>query len=203
MSTINEQIVTGRAHRVLIDKVAKLWQRISFWTKASDVEFNDGNTAETKVGAIKGITTDLNTTETGYAADMTALAQLNSDIESMSFPEGVGTIYTNYIVDTPSGTVATPNVKKKICHLILPPGTYIITGAANLVTTMAAAITQYIFAGASQISANSISVTQAYMNSVAFVSFDKETEVYIAIHMNAGNNTGTYYGGYIYAMKIK
>lgn len=82
MSTINEQIVTGRAHRVLIDKVAKLWQRISFWTKASDVEFNDGNTAETKVGAIKGITTDLNTTETGYAADMTALAQLNSDIEN-------------------------------------------------------------------------------------------------------------------------
>lgn len=80
MSTINEQIVTGRAHRVLIDKVAKLWQRISFWTKASDVEFNDGNTAETKVGAIKGITTDLNTTETGYAADMTALTQLYSEI---------------------------------------------------------------------------------------------------------------------------
>lgn len=35
----------------------------------------------TNVGAIKGITTDLNTTETGYAADMTALAQLNSDIQ--------------------------------------------------------------------------------------------------------------------------
>lgn len=34
----------------------------------------------TNVGAIKGITTDLNTTEEGYAADMTALAQLNSDI---------------------------------------------------------------------------------------------------------------------------
>lgn len=33
----------------------------------------------TNVGAIKGITTDLNTTETGYAADMTALAQLYSD----------------------------------------------------------------------------------------------------------------------------
>lgn len=36
----------------------------------------------TKVGAIKGITTDLNTTETGYAADMTALAQLNSDLDT-------------------------------------------------------------------------------------------------------------------------
>ena len=80
MSTINEQIVTGRAHRVLIDKATKLWQRKSFWTKGSDVEFNDGKNAETKVGAIKGITIDLNTTETGYAADMTALAQLNSEI---------------------------------------------------------------------------------------------------------------------------
>lgn len=82
MSTINEQIVTGRANRVLIDKATKLWQRISVWTKGSDVEFNDGQTAETKVGAIKGITTDLNTTETGYAADMTALAQLYSDIQN-------------------------------------------------------------------------------------------------------------------------
>lgn len=102
MSTINEQIVTGRAHRVLIDKVAKLWQRISFWTKASDVEFNDGNTAETKVGAIKGITTDLNTTETGYAADMTALAQLNSEIDKNSKSIKIETITSNSVTITPN-----------------------------------------------------------------------------------------------------
>lgn len=39
---INEEIVTGRAHRILIDRAAKLWRRLSYWTKASDVEFNDG-----------------------------------------------------------------------------------------------------------------------------------------------------------------
>ncbi len=43
---INETIVTGRKFRRLIDKDSKLWQRISWWTKAGDVEFNDGKTAE-------------------------------------------------------------------------------------------------------------------------------------------------------------
>lgn len=77
---LNEQIVTGRSFRKCIDVANKLWQKISFWTKASDVEFDDGENAETKLGAIKGITADLNTTETGYAADMTALTQLNNQI---------------------------------------------------------------------------------------------------------------------------
>ena len=74
------QIVTGRSFRKCIDVANKLWLRISFWTKASDVEFDDGENAETKLGAIKGITADMNTTETGYAADMTALTQLNNQI---------------------------------------------------------------------------------------------------------------------------
>lgn len=78
---VNEQIVTGRKFRKLLDEATKLWQRISFWTKATDVEFDDGQTAESKMGAIKGITTDLNVTETGYAADATMLTQLYSEID--------------------------------------------------------------------------------------------------------------------------
>ena len=56
---VNEVIVTGRKFRKLLDEATRLWQRISFWTKASDVEFDDGKTAEEKVfnltagGAIK------------------------------------------------------------------------------------------------------------------------------------------------------
>lgn len=80
---VNEQIVTGRKFRKLLDEATKLWQRISFWTKATDVEFDDGQTAESKMGAIKGITTDLNVTETGYAADATMLTQLYSDIQML------------------------------------------------------------------------------------------------------------------------
>lgn len=59
---VNEQIVTGRKFRKLIDEANKLWQRISFWTKASDVEFNDGKNAETKFGAINGVTDSLTST---------------------------------------------------------------------------------------------------------------------------------------------
>lgn len=77
---VNEQIVTGRKFRKLIDEATKLWQRISFWTKSSDVEFDDGENAETKVGAIKGITTDTNVTIPGYAADMTVIKEINGNI---------------------------------------------------------------------------------------------------------------------------
>lgn len=77
---VNETILTGRKFRKLIDEVNKQWQRISFWTKASDVEFNDGSTAESKLGSFKGITTDTNVVNTGYAADMTVVKQLNSNL---------------------------------------------------------------------------------------------------------------------------
>ncbi len=56
---INERITTGRKFRRLIDRESKLWQLISWWTKASDVEFDDGKTAETKLGNINGITDDV------------------------------------------------------------------------------------------------------------------------------------------------
>lgn len=51
--TIKEEIVTGRKFRKLVDEATKLWQRISFWTKACDVEFEDGLTAEEKIGNLK------------------------------------------------------------------------------------------------------------------------------------------------------
>ncbi len=80
---VNEQIVTGRKFRKLIDEATKLWQRISFWTKSSDVEFNDGENAETKLGAIKGITTDTNVTIPGYAADMTVVNELYGNLDEL------------------------------------------------------------------------------------------------------------------------
>ncbi len=64
---VNEVIVTGRVKRRLIDKTAKLWQRLSYWTKASDVEFNDGKDAETKLGDINSALNTLNTNLGGFA----------------------------------------------------------------------------------------------------------------------------------------
>lgn len=65
---VNEVIVTGRVKRRLIDKTAKLWQRISYWTKASDVEFDDGKTAEQKIGNINGITSDFSLNDENMCA---------------------------------------------------------------------------------------------------------------------------------------
>lgn len=56
---INETIVTGRKFRKLVDETTKLWQRISFWTKASDVEFDDGETAQEKIENLQTHVTQL------------------------------------------------------------------------------------------------------------------------------------------------
>ena len=81
---VNETIVTNRYFRKCTDAANKVWQRISFWHKASDCEFDDGSTAQTKVGAIKGITTSTSVTETGYAADMTTVKGFQTQIDELN-----------------------------------------------------------------------------------------------------------------------
>lgn len=80
---VSEKKVTGKFYRIW-STADKLWHRISFWTHANDVEFNDGKTAQTKVGAIKGITTSTNTAETGYAADATTVTTLNQSVTTLN-----------------------------------------------------------------------------------------------------------------------
>lgn len=79
-STINN--VLHRDYKVLSDNTpgAFVWNRLSFWTHASDVEFTDGETAQAKVGNIHGITTSTSVTATGYAADATVVTALNKRI---------------------------------------------------------------------------------------------------------------------------
>ncbi len=85
---INEEIVTGRKFRKLIDEANKLWQRISFWTKASDVEFDDGQTAETKIRDINGALSTLNSkleiTKATLAAGATTVTISDSQITTNS-----------------------------------------------------------------------------------------------------------------------
>lgn len=77
---INEIVVTGRIFRRLIDKSAKLWQRISWWTKASDVEFDDGKTAEQKVGNINGITSSFQVNSPDISASSFLTSKIKSDL---------------------------------------------------------------------------------------------------------------------------
>lgn len=73
MSVINT--VIGKKYRILKDATNKIWDQISFWTSSNDVEFDDGMTAEQKVGAIKGLVTTEQLIP-GYVMDasVTALA---------------------------------------------------------------------------------------------------------------------------------
>lgn len=77
---VNETIVTGRKFRKLVDSANKSWQRISFWHKASDCEFDDGKTAQTKVGAISGITSDLSGESENVAASIKCVNSLNNSL---------------------------------------------------------------------------------------------------------------------------
>lgn len=45
---MSEQIKTGQIYRILSDKARGVWDKLSFWTKASDVEFDDGVTLQNK-----------------------------------------------------------------------------------------------------------------------------------------------------------
>lgn len=105
---VNEQIVTGRKFRKLIDEANKLWQRISFWTKASDVEFNDGKNAETKFGAINGVTDSLTSTASNIAASAKAVKTLNDKVTQLS--SNINKIYTVNGVAMKNGALTTFNV---------------------------------------------------------------------------------------------
>ena len=78
---LNEQIVEEtRYYRQCVDKENKQWERYGLWNRGKDTECEDGNTVETKVGAIKGITTSTNVSETGYAADAKTVSEINQSL---------------------------------------------------------------------------------------------------------------------------
>lgn len=81
---VNEEIVTGKKFRRLIDVATNKWRRYSFWNKAKDTECEDGTDVETKVGAIKGITTSTNVSETGYAADAKTVSEINQSLTELN-----------------------------------------------------------------------------------------------------------------------
>lgn len=78
---LNEQIVIGRKFRRCIDEINRVWQRISYWTAASDVEFDDGETAENKVMALSDLLKQL--TANGAITKVEIVnGELPSDAES-------------------------------------------------------------------------------------------------------------------------
>ena len=81
---INEQIVTGRKFRKCIDVVNRVWLRISFWTSANDVEFDDGKTLQQKLGTFSGLTDSLALADSRYGLSAAAGKALNDSLEQTS-----------------------------------------------------------------------------------------------------------------------
>lgn len=81
---IKETIYLHRKHRVCIGNsgAQKMWNRYSFWTHASDVEFEDGSTLEGKISSMKGITNDINA-GAGFAADVSLVKSIRDSLKGL------------------------------------------------------------------------------------------------------------------------
>ena len=75
----------GHFYNRCVDAVNNLFDTMSFWTHSKDVEFVDGKTAETKVGAINGITSDISGEADDIAASIKCVNELNSSLASLEW----------------------------------------------------------------------------------------------------------------------
>ena len=85
----------GHFYNRCVDAVNNLFDTMSFWTHSKDVEFVDGKNAETKVGAINGITSDISGEADDIAASIKCVNQLNSSLGGVS----------QFIVDETTGKI--------------------------------------------------------------------------------------------------
>ena len=80
---MSDVIQTGKAYRILKDTTSKIWDKISFWKKASDV-YNDSNQSlQTTVGTITGITDSLISTSDTVCASAKAIKDLNDKLTAL------------------------------------------------------------------------------------------------------------------------
>ncbi len=112
----NESWVTGKKYRILTDLANKKWSIISFINKAADTIFNDNKSAETKLGAINGITSDLNGENETIAASIKAVHELNSSLggNNLIYNESEDAYYIQHGADAALKKLGSGTLKKKI-----------------------------------------------------------------------------------------
>ena len=101
----SEVLQKGKVYRILADAANQVWDKISFFTHADDVEFSDGQNASIKVGAINGITDDLTCEDPSIAASSVAVKTLNESL--VGYPD-----YTN-VITTINATSVTYTATQK------------------------------------------------------------------------------------------
>ena len=92
------------------------YEQLSYKTSSQTVDFDDGKTAETKLGAIKGITTSTSVTETGYAADAKTVSEINQSLVSFNVDN---LSYKDLAVDTSNKTVSPFIISPQLYIIIL------------------------------------------------------------------------------------
>lgn len=75
-----EVIVKRKAYRILTDVKNRVWNKIAFWTTADSVDADDGKNLQTKVGAIDGITSDVNGESERIAASIKCVNTINNKL---------------------------------------------------------------------------------------------------------------------------
>ena len=85
MST--ENIVKNKYYRILKDKTNSIWDRISFWTHADDVELTGGTT----------LSSDLTAKQTKIDATQSDFAQVETSPSTHAYTKGQMLIYNNQL----------------------------------------------------------------------------------------------------------
>ena len=103
----SENIVKNRYYRVLTDAENEVWDTVSFNNFAEDTNFDDGQNAEVKLGAVNGITSDLACEDDSIAASAAALNQVNQSLDAFNRWIKIDINHTFTSVDTTYKNIGT------------------------------------------------------------------------------------------------
>ena len=180
---MTENIVTGKKYRILTDATQDIWDRISFWTKASDVYYDDNSNAEANrpIGILKRGTAYVVGT---VAYEITApswvmLKCTTAGTTAASTPSTYKTISS-------SGTVITDGTAKFTVYDIRPTTT--LSTNAYSVPTVSLLNTQI-----SNLSPKEVSSTSGYtINQNVCYTLGKLVNLSVGVLAPAGYNAGNY-----------
>lgn len=117
---MTENIITGKFYRILTDVTNDVWDRLSFWRKASDIEFDDGTNLENnKPVAILKRSTAYTVGAVAYttaAPSWVRLVCTQAGTTASSMPSAYGTI-------SAVGTVISDGTTKFVVYDIRPSDT--------------------------------------------------------------------------------
>mgnify|MGYP000284868524 CR=1 FL=1 len=108
------------------------FQLVSHWTKANTLEFDDGKTAQDKLGAIDGISSSRESNSDKIAASTALVSELNSDLGGIQFDvDEKGNALAQYTFD---GNVKTVNLGGEAMTLYGLYGKMDSTGTSNTIS---------------------------------------------------------------------